>query len=93
MASVRLLKKEINSITEELLSECIFRLELPKNGNSQEIVSIIDEVIVLRDETIQKLQAPKKVRDPKNVKQAFGEIKKSYIDSLNSIIEQLNKIK
>lgn len=93
MASVRLLKKEINSITEELISECIFRLELPKNGNSEELISLVDEVIVLRDETIQKLQAPKKERDAKNVKLAFGEIKKNYIDALNQIIEQLNKIK
>lgn len=93
MASVKILKKELNLLTEELISECVFRLDVLKNTNPEELVSIIDELIVLRDETLSKIQKPKKEKDPKKVKEVFAEVKKSYLESLNQIIDRLNKIK
>ncbi len=82
MAKVRFLKKDINFITSELVSECLtyqfFHNEVPV----EKVSEIISEIIENRDDIFNRINNFAEKKNPRLVKKHFGEIRKDIEKSI-----------
>ena len=64
MASIRWLKKEINNLTYEVVSDCFTFLEVNPDKNSKDLQKIISDTILLRNEMISRINQTQKKGTP-----------------------------
>jgi hypothetical protein len=87
MASKRLLKREINDLTYDLISECYTYKHFHPDISSEKISSIIDSIVLSRNELITRInQIP--AGDSKEVAKHF----KSIENDLRLMVTHLDKI-
>ena len=83
MANIRDLKKDINFLMEEVIETCFLHYHLKGNDKKEKekIDQIIDEIILKRNELIQKVNNP----DLKEGKQPG---KKYYTDIISDMVKK-----
>ena len=57
MASIRQLKKEIEFLSSQLIGDCIDFVQT-FNGKEHEAMAVIDEIVVLHNTTVDKINSP-----------------------------------
>lgn len=91
MASRRELKKDINYLTSEIVSECYMK-HLLTEKNDAEISKLISETLTNGDEFIARLNHPDGKSNPKLVKKYFNHLRKDLFEKSSDILDRLNKI-
>lgn len=71
MASVRKLKKDIDNQLFEIISDCFLYVGLHPDKKSEEVLSIIEEAVNLRNDLIARTNNPDGKDDPKIVKKHY----------------------
>ncbi len=92
MASRRNLKKDLNYLTGEVISDCFAYMFFNPDKNQDKVVNIIEDTASSRNEIIAKISQAKIEKDPKKVKAYFREIKKSMADSVDQSFQNLSKL-
>lgn len=88
MASIRQLKKEVAFLSSQMIGDCIDFVQT-FNGNELEAMAVIDEVVLLHNSTVDKINNPDGKDNPKIVKGYYQELKKAYVAGINDAYQKL----
>lgn len=92
MASIRWLKKEINRLTFEVVSDCFTFMEVhPEKGN-KELQKIITDTILLRNEIISRINQSQKKDNPGFSKRATRGIITEFYKGIDQSFVKLSKL-
>ncbi len=89
MASVRDIKKDIDYLVGEVVSDCYTYLYLNGDKNRDEVVGIIEEVVGKRNDFIHRVNNPEKGADKKQTRKHFKQI---YSDLLSTVDDSFSKL-
>lgn len=91
MASVRDIKKEINYLTYEVMSDCMIYNHV-NNDNKEETDKIMKDVIAKRQELIKRINVAKKLDDKKETKQEFNKIFNEMLKTADDSFKKLSEL-
>ena len=89
MASIKNVKKDIDYLVSEVVSDCYTYLYLHGDKNKEKVIGIIEDVVNKRNEFIQRVNNPEKGIDSKQVRKHYKEI---YSDLLKNVDESFTKL-
>ncbi|MDR1581786.1 MAG: hypothetical protein LBS55_00760 [Prevotellaceae bacterium] len=93
MASVRNLKKNIDFLVSEVISDSqLFMLFNPKQ-NTDAAYSIIEDVVEMFNNMYQRANHPDGKDNPKLVKQHYKNLRADLLSQTNSLFERISKLK
>jgi flagellar motor switch protein FliG len=88
MASIKQLKKEVAYLSTQMIGDCIDFIQT-FNGKELEAMAVIDEVVLLHNSTVEKINNPDGKDNPKIVKGYYEQLKKSYVVGINEAYKKL----
>lgn len=91
MASIRQLKKEIAFLSSQMIGDCVDFVQ-SFNGKEMEAMAVIDEIVLLHNSTVDKINNPDGKDNPKLVKTFYQELKKKYITGINDAYKRLEDL-
>ncbi|MEI7829049.1 MAG: hypothetical protein WCI31_04725 [Prolixibacteraceae bacterium] len=91
MASIRQLKKEIEFISSQMIGDCIDFVQT-FNGKEMEAMAVIDEIVLLHNTTVDKINNPDGKDNRKIVKSFYQQLKKDYIIGVNDAYKNLETL-
>jgi hypothetical protein len=91
MASIRQLKKEIEFLSSQLIGDCIDFVQT-FNGKELEAMAVIDEIVVLHNSTVDKINSPDGKDNPKLVKAYYQKLKQEYVTGVNDAYKRLENL-
>lgn len=89
MANKRSLKKEINFITEELISECLYNQIFTKGANTEENNKILEEIIDIQEDFLRRINITDGKYTPKIVKKYYRALIADFDKKIDAIIDKL----
>lgn len=92
MASIRQLKKDIDNQVFEIVSDCFTLSELHPDKKSDEIGSIIEEAVSLRNDLIARVNNPDGKDNPKIVRKFYQSIESDLNSGVDNLCKQLSVI-
>lgn len=92
MSSIRDLKKDVDYIIFELISDCLAFGEIHNIDESGELSSIVNDAVQLRNELFSRINNREKGADPKSVKASFNQIKTDLFTGTNNLFERLSTL-
>ena len=91
MASIRQLKKEIEFLSSQLIGDCIDFVQT-FNGKELEAMAVIDEIVVLHNMTVDKINNPDGKDNRKLVKAYYQKLKNEYVTGVNEAYKRLEDL-
>ena len=92
MASIRLLKKDIDNQVFEVISDCFIYAGLHPDSNEEEISGIISDAVDLRNELIARVNNPDGKDNPKLVKRHFKAISDDLLSGVDKLYGKLSAV-
>lgn len=92
MAKRRDLKKDINWLTEEVISDCLIHLDFNENTDEKKLAEIINEMITKRQELIKKINKPTSKTEAKEVRKEYTQMVKDLFETTNNCFESLSTL-
>jgi hypothetical protein len=90
MASIRLLKKEINKLAFDLLQECFAYRHYSKELSEDRFDEVIKKIILLRNDLILKTNHPESDADSTSLKEHYKRVEVDLL-KLADVVEDLKK--
>lgn len=90
MANKKNLKKDINYITGEILTECYTHLYLFPDKNEKKVLSIITKTVDTRNNFIARVNNPK--IENSTAKKYYNSLIEEIITNTNNLSEELSKL-
>ncbi len=91
MSSIKDLKKEINCLTEQFASDG-FTMIAHHPEKREEVIGLISDVIVLRNNQIYRLNHLKEAGEGVSPRQAAGAVKQEFFGKIDEMFEALSKV-
>jgi hypothetical protein len=91
MASIRRLKKEIEFLSSQVIGDSIDFIQT-FNGKEIEAMAVVDEIVSLHNNTLDKINNPDGKDNPKLVKAYYQQLKKQYISGVNDAYKRLESL-
>jgi predicted negative regulator of RcsB-dependent stress response len=91
MASIRDIKKDINYLTYEVLSDCMIYKHI-NNDDSTVSDKIMTNMIEKREDLITRLNEAKRLNDKKEIQKAIASIKDDLINSVDKSFREISKL-
>jgi flagellin-specific chaperone FliS len=92
MASKKNLKKDITFLVDEVLGTCLMRKELENNQHREEIDNIIAEILIFREELLNKVNHPKLTEADKNLRTYYRSLYQDLLRKVNESFDKLNEL-
>lgn len=89
MASIRKLKKDVNYLSHELLTEVFAYKHFHPNLEEEKFDEIIKNLVKKRNEIISRINHPEESKDSENLDNHFNRVKVE----MESMIKELDKLK
>lgn len=93
MASRRLLKKEVNIISADLMRECILCNCLIKSFDNNKLNEFAGRIIDMRNDAVCRICNPEGTKDRKRTKMYFKALVNDFNKTLTEIVEDMSNIK
>ncbi len=84
----RTLKKNLNYLTQELMTECLWIMHCQKSANIQDVENIIDNIILTQDEMLSRISHA----DKKKAKLHFKKMRAEFLSRVDDIVEQIKNL-
>jgi hypothetical protein len=92
MASVRELKKDIEYLIFEVISDCFVYSNIHPENKSDELSVLISEAVEFRNELIARVNNPDGKDNPKIVKAYYKTVSKDLLTGVDKLFERLSTI-
>jgi hypothetical protein len=92
MASVRELKKDIDYLVYEVISDCFVFSELHPEIKSDELSAIISEAVDFRNDLIARVNNPDGKDNPKIVKAYYKTVEKELLTGVDKLFTRLSEL-
>lgn len=92
MASVKILKKEIDWMYSLALNDCFYVLQSNQGTNEEKLLVLANNIIEKHQEMRKRINHPDGKSDPKKVKQYFKFLSEEVTKSVDDILAQLTKL-
>ncbi len=92
MASVRELKKDIDFLIFEVISDCFVFSSLHPDNKSEELTALISDAVELRNDLIARVNNPDGKDNPKIVKSYYKTVSKDLMLGVDNLFERLSAI-
>lgn len=90
MASIRLLKKDINKLAFDLLQECFSYRHYSDSLSEDKFDDVIKKIVLLRNDLILRANHPETNADSNTIKQHYKQVQLDLIE-LVEVVEDLKK--
>ncbi|MCU4164279.1 hypothetical protein [Carboxylicivirga caseinilyticus] len=92
MASVKELKKDINFLASELLTEAYVKQLLIEDVDQNKIAQVMVDAMTYRNDLIARTNHPDGKDNPKMVKTYYQKLRKDMMEQFVAISESINEI-
>ncbi len=92
MSSVRKLKKNIDYLIFEVISDCFTFGSLQPEEKAEEVTGIISDAVVLRNDLIRRVNNPEKDENYKVVKSYFTNVEKDLVVGADKLFGRLSAL-
>jgi hypothetical protein len=92
MASVRELKKDIDYLVYEVISDCFVFSGLHPDTKSDEISAIISDAVNFRNDLIARVNNPDGANNPKIIKAYFKSVEKDLLQGVDKLFSRLSEM-
>ncbi|HLN21908.1 MAG TPA: hypothetical protein VK213_12520 [Bacteroidales bacterium] len=90
MASIRNLKKDIDFLVFEVISDCFVFSEVHPDTKNDEVSSIINDAVSLRNDLIARVNNPDGKDNPKILKTFYKDVEKDLLKGVDDLFERLS---
>ncbi len=90
MASIRLLKKDINKLAFDLLQECFSYRHYSEELSEDKFDDVIKKVVLLRNDLIMRTNHPETDADSHSMKEHYQQVQLDLL-KLTEVVEELKK--
>ncbi len=88
MANLRVIKKDIDYLVSEVISDCWTFMYINQGDNSQEAVDIINEAVELRNSLYERVNHP----DKENMKAHYKAVNKDLLNGVDSLFNKISNL-
>lgn len=92
MASIRRLKKEIDYLIFEVISDCFSYGGAHPDEKAEDVTGILADTVSLRNDLIRRINNPENPHDPKAVKVHFNSIKRDLLFGTDELFRRLSSL-
>jgi hypothetical protein len=92
MPSIRKLKKDIDYLVFEVISDCFTFGTLHPDDKEEEVSGIIADAVVLRNDLIRRVNNPEKTDDPKSLRSHFKLVEKDLFIGTDRLCGRLSAL-
>ena len=92
MASIRLLKKDIDYLIFEVISDSLVHAELHPENKTGEVSGIISEAVELRTDLIARVNNPVEKSEPKVLRAHFQLVEKDLLEGVDKLFDRLSSL-
>jgi hypothetical protein len=92
MASVRELKKDIDYLVFEVISDCFVYSNIHPDNKSDELSTLISDSVEFRNDLIARVNNPDGKDNPKIVKAYYKTVEKDLITGVDRLFERLSAL-
>ena len=92
MASIRELKKDIDYLVFEVISDCFAFSSVHPDNQSDELSAIITDAVKFRNELIARVNNPDGKDNPKIVKAYYKSVKKDLLTGVDNLFTRLSTL-
>ena len=92
MASIRELKKDIDYLVFEVISDCFVYSNVHPDNKTDELTALISDAVEFRNDLIARVNNPDGKDNPKIVKAYYKAVQKDLLSGVNKLFERLSSI-
>jgi len=92
MASVKNLKKDIDNLIFEIISDCFMYEGLHPDNKSEDVSGIISDAVNLRNDLIARVNNPDGKDNPKIVRKHYQAVKADLISGVDKLCTKLSSL-
>ncbi|MEE4114717.1 MAG: hypothetical protein V2I37_01035 [Marinilabiliaceae bacterium] len=92
MASIKDLKKDIDYLIYEVISDCFTVMSVQAGEKSDEVAEIVSDAVKLRNDLFSRVKHPGGKEDPKIMKDFYRKLRFDLIEGVDSLFERLSKL-
>lgn len=92
MASLRNLKKDIDYLVFEVLSDCFIFSSIHPDNKTDELSTIISDAVAFRNDLIARVNNPDGKDNPKILKSYYKTVEKDLITGVDKLFDRLSSL-
>jgi hypothetical protein len=92
MASVKELKKDIDNLIFQLVSDCFVYSGLHPDNKTEEVSEIIADAVNLRNDLIARVNNPEGKDDPKIIRSYYRSVNKDLVEGADQLFNRLSQV-
>jgi len=92
MASVRELKKDIDYLVFEVISDCFVYSGLHPDNKSDELTTLISDAVEFRNDLIARVNNPDGKDNPKIIKAYYKTLEKDLVTGVDKLFTRLSSL-
>ena len=92
MASVRELKKDIDYLVFEVISDCFVYSNVHPDNKTDELTALISDAVEFRNDLIARVNNPDGKDNPKIVKAYYKTVQKDLLSGVDKLFERLSSM-
>jgi hypothetical protein len=92
MASIRELKKDIDYLVYEVISDCFVFSSIHPDNKSDELSALISDAVEFRNDLIARVNNPDGKDNPKIVKSYYKAVGKDLLAGVDKLFERLSAL-
>lgn len=90
MASIKNLKKDIDYLIYEVISDCFTVMSVQTDDKSEELAEIVGDAVKLRNDLFSRVKHPGGKEDPKLMKEFYSKLRRDLVEGVDSLFERLS---
>lgn len=92
MASLRDLKKDIDYLIFEVISDCLAYAQFHPENKSDEMAALLADAVAFRNDLIARVNNPDGKDNPKIVKAYYKSVSKDLLEGVDKLFERLSAL-
>ena len=92
MASIRILKKNIDALIFEVISDCFVFSGVHPENKSDKVTTIISDAVNLRNDLIARVNNPDGKDNPKILRANYKKVEKDLITGVDKLFKSLSSL-